>query len=957
MINASDALNNPLAIQTAILTDYMDRLEGNQVVVDANNSFNFLLEAFSQVVADATVATDDKLKGLYPIRAKTTKELFNHISDYEYVGFFSYPASLKMTIMLHRDYLVRNAVEVPDTNYQLVVIPADTVFSVGRFKFGLYYPINIKINKVIDTISASYDVTEINPLKNLATNSIEVKTNTYQGIDLVAIEFEAYQFDKVIYVESINPNIGFIKKYQHSNRFFAIRVFDTTSGEKKELNYSLSDGIYDINKPTINLKVYPESNEISIAVPQIYLTKGTVGTKLQVEIYTTIGEIDASLNNLQLSDITANFALNSPNTDLTYTNILKKIPTIIISPLASRVVGGANNLSFDEMKDYTIYHNNALSVPITRMDLDRFFTRNGFTYMAKVDNLTDRRYYAYRRLYLDNTDLGVANGNLTILHSEADSISGVLYQNNDTIVILPTVIFKYVPTVGKFEILDDATTNIIKNSYGNQLANLLNAANYYCNPHHIVISTLDRYPDCDIYDLFTVTTSNVIFVEENPYLSAQLSLINVIAKHINNGSGGYTIRIGIQRSEDLNNVTEDNFRCCLTATSKEGFRIGVIGSYVGQYNGLDIFDFSLSTNYKINGTRITLTNFKTVNADYPAEYEIELSGQMNIATFVKKSIFPNVNQSDTVLNYLTDDDGTWLGVSLQSFDYSLGSNLSDILDPNLLTNWTNVQYELYETNVPLTYEHDVYELNPDGTLKYTIDSVSNEVLLNKLHSVGEIVYDELGNIVYQHRVGDVVLDAGGTPIMKASRIKDFTIDISAYEYSHNVVINDFMINLSADLASYYDTIREMNKSVLENTDIYFKPIVTTNNGYYKVNNSVTIESSLELSFVFNCYVNQATIDDNNMITAIEDKIIAIVNSHLSDTLISLTEIAADIKSQLSSYINSIDTISLNGDSNVQTLMNIDVDKSPKLGMKLTVGRDGRLAYTPKITINFKPLDI
>lgn len=954
-MDVSTALNNPLEIQRIVLDEYISRIDEQDVeIADANNAFSFLLETTSQIVAQATNVIDNKLSALYPIRASTTENLYNHISDYEYVGFFSYPAPLKLTMMLHRDYLVKNAVAVAGTNYKLVIIPADTIFTIGRFQLGLYYPIHIKINTLINTISVSYDTTDENPLKSLATNTIEVKADNFNGINLISFEFDTYQFNKVTYTESINPKIGFIKKYQYNNKFYAIRVFDISSGSKVELNYTLSDAIYDTSKATVILKILPEENAITVNLPQIYLTNGKVGTKLQLEIYDTLGAIDASIVNVNLEDITANFAMNNPNTDLTYTNILRTIPTIIIQPSNTRITGGSNNMSFDEIKDYTIYHNNELSVPITRMDLNKFFSKNGFSYMAKLDNLTDRRYYAYRKMYNGDEVLGVTNSTLTIPFDEDTPNTSILYQNNESIVILPTTIYNYNSNTNKFLVLSDTEANVIRNSNNTDLANILNNGNHFGNPHHIVITTADRYPSCSFYDLFTTKATNVTFLEENVYLSAQLSLVSVVIRHLNNGAGGYVIRVGMQRSEDIQDTEYSLLKCCLTATSKEGYRVGLVGTYINTYNGIDVFDFTLTTNYKISKDRITLTNMKTSDDAFPDEYEIDLSGIMHIATFVKKSLFPSITQNEDILSYSTDDDGSWLAVSLQKFEYSLGNNLDDVIDANLLTTWTPVEFRKYEVDVPLLYDHDVYETNEDGTLKYTI--VGDEITLNKIHSIGDVVYAD-GEIVYQHRIGDTLFDASGNTVEVSSRMKEFTLTLNGYEYSHNSVITDFHKTLSATLSSYYDTIREMDDSVLENTNIFFSPLITTNAGYYKINNSTTITSSLELSFEFNCYVSQATLDDEVLLSSINEKINNIVISHLSDTIISLTVIAADVKNTLSAYVNSIDCLSLNGMNDVQTLMNINVDKSPKIGRKLVVGSDGRLVYEPLITINFKALDL
>ena len=102
MINPSTLLTNPLCIQNVMISDLQSRVTGGLVLVDANNSFAFMLETFSRIVADATNATDTKMNALYPARANTTEDLYNHLSDFDYVGFFSNPASLNMTMMFNK---------------------------------------------------------------------------------------------------------------------------------------------------------------------------------------------------------------------------------------------------------------------------------------------------------------------------------------------------------------------------------------------------------------------------------------------------------------------------------------------------------------------------------------------------------------------------------------------------------------------------------------------------------------------------------------------------------------------------------------------------------------------------------------------------------------------------------------------------------------------------------------
>lgn len=947
-------LNNPVNIQHAIINDYEQRLDGAGYIADANNSFMFLLEAFSRTVAESTVAIDTKLNALYPRRAVTTKDLYNHLSDFDYIGFFSSPASFKMAILLHRSYLIDNAIQVPDTNYKLVIIPKDSIFTVGRFKLGLYYPIHIRINTLINNVSAVYDTTEINPLHSLNTNALSVKTVPYNGLDLVSIEFEAYQFDKVVKTEAINVDLGFIKKYVYDDKFYAIRVFDDISG--KELSYTMSDSVYDPEKATVQLKVFPETNEVQLSIPQIYFTSSLVNNRLRIEIYTTLGSLDASISNIELGDITANFTLSNPIGDITYTTILRNIPTIIITPIDTKIIGGSNGYTFDQMKDHTIYHNDATTVPVTRLDLEKFFDRKGFISYCKLDNLTDRRYYAFKKLLYDNGHLSVANGSLKIDLAEADAHNSIIRHSNDTITILPTTLYKYVDDNSRFTLVSNTERSTLSSLSQQALANILNTTNYYVNPHHVVIDTSDRYPVCNIYDLFSVSAKDVIFIKENIHLSAQLNVVTTDIRHLVDGSGGYTLRIGIQKTSELASTPQSDINIYLSIKTVGGFRVGMRGVYFNTYNNIDVYDFHLETDYRIADGKINITNL-TNSSGYILDNSILLSGEFHIATFVKKNQFA-VAQDYDILAYLVEDDDSWLSVSVQKMSYALGYDLSDVVDTNLLVNWTGSTYATYTEDVYLTYEHDVYETNAYGGLVYSIDPISGNVVLNKLHTAGDIVTDSItGEPIIQHHTGDIIKDANGLPMMIASKIKDFIIEISAYDYRHQVVSTDFLINFSKQLKSYHDSVREMNQNILENTRCYFKPIATSGIGTFKLNNITTIMTNLELSFELSCYVPQIVAEDQDLLAVIKNKIIEVISDGINDNIISAIAITASVKDILPDYINSIDLVSMNGNLIIQTLMNITTDKSPRLGFYINLGSDNKLMFQPKVVVNFKSLDI
>ncbi len=945
-------LNSPLSIQQNILEDYEKRIDGEGIVVDPNNTFMFLLESFSRLSSEMTNTIDEKLRQVYPRRAISTDDLYNHLSDYDYVGFFSSPATLPMRFMLHKDFILSNAVPVPGTNYNKVVIPKDTVFDVGGYKFSLYYPIEIRVNPIVNSISIVYDTTETNPLSSLNTNTITSEELVTNGITLIAFEFLTYQFDKLVTDEPVNTNMGFIKKYQFEDKFYAVRVWDAVSGN--ELYITMSDEVYDPLRGTVILKVYPESNEIVLDIPQIYFTNNIIGNQLRVELYTTLGEVDINLSTLRLDDVKANFSLDSVNTNKIYTSVLRNIPTIIIAPTIQRVQGGSNGYTFDQIKDAVVYHTGSQAAPITNMDLDNYFSTNGFRAYKKIDNLTDRRYYAYKKLVVDD-EIAVANGTLSIKPDNLINNDFVTQPTNSLLVILPGMVYRFNPAGNRFLPLANTEVVNLASMSNQELAEELNLNQHLINPYHIVLRTEDRYPTAKLYDMFNIHTNNISFLKENVNLSAQLTIVSAQITHLTNGSGGYAIRLGITKTKEFDTIPINDRQVYLSINTVTNSKVGVVGTYVEEYETLSVYDFILETSYNINDDTIEIDNLTNTSGGTLSN-PIHMKDKFYITTMVKKAHFPSTPQDNSILPYFPEDDNTWLMVSLQSVDYQLGISLADVLDTNLLVNWSPEEYATYQMDELLYYEHDVYELDGNGNIAYTING-SGDVETNKLHDMGDPVLDGSGNPIIAHHVGDVILDISGNPTVISPRITEYIIELAGFDYRNAVVDSRFYTNLAEKLNTYYPTIRNMDENILENTKVYFKPITSLGTALYKLNNQTTIAASLSLSFEFKVFVTQSVFSDTNLIATIEAKIADVIDIALSDKIISMMSITTMIKAELDEYIQSIDAISINGDTSIQTLTNIDIDKSPRLGKKLVVDDSGELLFDRQITIEYQALDV
>ena len=156
-------LNSPMNIAAMALDEIHDRLNGTRIIADPNSPFCHLLEFGSSISAMTIQAIEEKFPLLYAQRAQSMEDLFMHMSDYDYLSLYATPASTTLRMAFPKKYLIDNALKYND-NYKQVTIPKDTVFMIGKYPFGIYYPINILINNYTRTFTVVYDTTYSNPL-------------------------------------------------------------------------------------------------------------------------------------------------------------------------------------------------------------------------------------------------------------------------------------------------------------------------------------------------------------------------------------------------------------------------------------------------------------------------------------------------------------------------------------------------------------------------------------------------------------------------------------------------------------------------------------------------------------------------------------------------------------------------------------------------------------------------
>lgn len=737
-------LANPSMTQYLAIQDIESRLGGNIVIPDPNNAFTMLLDASSSLCAQFVRQEDKRFDAIYKQRALTAQELYPFMSDYDYVNLMASPASIKIRLFLSKDWVIANAVSFDD-NYDKLLIPATTQFTIGSHYFGLYYPIQILVNKISEVISITYDVTDDNPLKTFSTNMLDsVSEYEYSGETFVDIVFDAWQFQTTTTTEIAIVETGFSKSYAYPNQFYAARVYTQLNGSSDwtELTYSMSRMVYDPSVATALITPYTDTSVVKIEIPQIYFTSGLVGQSVKVVLYTTEGAINVSLSDTEADGMQVNFDTNSSP----YAAPLLRIPSLNILPYNTTVIdGGSNPMSFSDFRKAVVSDTLYTRAPISNLQLTAEVEKYGYSLYKYLDNITDRLLFAGAALNFDDGSAvpTIVSGVLLNKDVIAAASNTLLSLSDGLVTILPSTIFKYTTSTDLSVPLSNDEVTYLKNLPPTSLVAELNNNIYTRQPFHIVLSTNSNTPVAKTFNLMTPTMSSLIFNYENVHSASQISITNSVITHENNGTGGFLIKLGVKRSAALASADPSQFKIVLYANDKSGVRVHFEAAYFGSSDSIDVFTVSIPLTYHLSIDGY-MTSTALTEANITDSCQLALTEVFDIRLCVPKTFEPNVAQNATLAaNVSTTYTDTYLVVAQQTMTVEFGEDMSALLYNIVTTTWGNEVYAVYPQDVYQTYGKDEYLFDSKGMLvsSTVTDATTGKKSLSlvKIHSKGDEV--------------------------------------------------------------------------------------------------------------------------------------------------------------------------------------------------------------------------
>lgn len=952
----TDLLSNPMCIASLSLKELENRIGGDAIVADPNSPACHLLEMSSSLTAAAIKSIDDRMPQIYPLRANTMEDLEHHMSDYDYLRMYANPATTVLQLVYAKKYLYENALAISE-QLKKVTIPRDTVFTIGRYPFGMYYPVNILINTFTKSFTTVYDTTKINPLFSLTTNIVNNYSMTYKGVEYLVVEVPVYQFARSTVEKTVVSETGFAEKFVYNNNFYAIRIFTVKNNVYTELAQSQSTVVYDAQKPTALVRVLPDEHKIKVIIPQVYMTEKLMGSKIVADIYTTTGPLQIAHENLDASSITINYGLGSRDTDK-YSNILRGYPYDNIVRLGSDISGGTAPVSFDTLRDRVVNDRLYETVPITEAEIINYLEDRDFTVTKYKDNVTDRIYYAYHVLE-DSASKIVASrpARLEIAADYTDKYATCLKQSDDSFTILPTTWYRYNESKDCVYPLTLDEANAIINKGKSAFAHELNTYLYYKSPFHMRVDLANYYPKVVTFNLMTPEATNLKFDAENYNLTYKMYAYDALLQHKDNGVGGYELRISVDKTDDVKKLSEDDLLVYICTNTKDGYAVGGVAKYLQETGTRSVYALDIATNYHLTeDDRIGITNLQNESIVL-SEHMIPMLTEFTLIFLIKRTaIVGSYNDAPAEVTQGVPNEQllTHVGMSRQTVTLNFGHSLANVIkNTTEITNTSRV-YETYELDVPLLYDDDVYQRNEDGSLAYTEED--GKISLIKLFSAGDQVQDANGIPVYKHRAGDVKTDLYGNPIVKKEREKRYYVDglfIDAKIFaSERTAEQSFVNGIYQTLAGYFADLETLQSQLLERTHVYFKCAKSTGLATFNLGDGLKTKENIELSFKINCFVPSYVKKDLKLQDTIKERTCDAIEKAIRTKEISMLDIFSDVQDKLVGYIDHFDLLGINGDVKLQTFVIEDNDAYPSIRRKLVLSDDNVLSLENDIDINF-----
>lgn len=768
---ALEGIKTPQVLQSYILDKFSEASDSKFVITDPNNVAAFLVEAFATMGSNVLRRVDDSvLPAIYPSRAISTADLYKHLSDYDYVGIFSYPAQATIMMIFDVSYLMTNGIPVDagtSSSVRQLIIPETTHFTVGQYDFGLYYPIKLRVSPTTRMFVAEYDTTKTNPLKVLSTNTLEYELHKSNGLTYAFVTIPVYQFSTSTTVEPLVNGSGYRRVIDYTDKFYAIKCTAETfvEGEGwaiRELALSMSGRTYDPDEPTAVFTVDVDNNQCIVEIPYVYFTKEIIRGNLRVDIYTTKGRLNYTVPADTADFVTIDmFSSDLDSTVAKFVEPFRTMPGLEAHPYTEQITGGSNGYSYEELRRRIINDSFGMKVLQTPKDVETYFSNEGYVVSLYKDGITDRVYNAHATLrWTDDSIVACASIDTLITKSTLDESRTVIRVLDNTYTILPSTRYKLDVDSGLCVPLTDSELQNLNDMPLVDRVKAFNTNEYTICPFHIQVSTASKYPTTAVFDLTDADIDSNVFLTSRERVDKSLSVSSALMEVVPTDYTGnkdmttdkYRLTINVTRS-GLDNVTAvmldegvegvKQFRVLVGIKKLDGSFIFAEADYIQRSGNVDVFrmDISATAAFTQVGNEYAV-RLKAPFTSAEEGVDVLLTSEVRIVLLLRKLLFSDnvvITQdylSSDFTNSGLDDLPMFSAVCENRLIVHFGKLLNE-LDARMSLMYSDEKYREYETTEFKVLEHPIYETvdgTPNGVPRYDVNALENEgklVLIEK----------------------------------------------------------------------------------------------------------------------------------------------------------------------------------------------------------------------------------
>jgi len=870
---------DPIKMQSYIL-DYHERImNGNYDIVDPTNPFMMLLEASCVTAAGSTINHINTLGKLYPRLGSKKEDTYRHLSDAELTNMFTVPAEAKIVFMINVANLKQYGYRPSGANYVTMTLPEYTEVTVSNTTFTLLNDINIIL----------YDDNEIFVEQQISNLDIGVKdigiiqpyiNSGTDGVSWIMFETIVKQVKRRLFKDTIIIADGYNRKIQLTDQYFYSNVSyknESTAGEYVAINKSHSDEYIDPYIPTIYIN--HNDTDVNYKIPDIYLVEKLITGNLNIELFETKGKLYLPINKYKIQD----FIITLGNYGKSEAAAVSK--NIMMLATSRYVVdGGMSEITYEELQNSIIYNTTGENdLPITDYEIKQRGKFNGFEVFKALDIITERLFIASKNiseLTNDNTttraDIFI---NTTKLMLNELPITDKIYTDNDIIIIKSGAVFKEedynVKLVSDYEInAINTLTNPEKEIY-------FTDKRYFITPFYYIIDKTDYVVNSRVYDMDQPVINSMKLVGKNNNMNAR---VNTAQGGIVTTTTGYTLAFTIVGNNDFGDIDPTKIFAQLAIPIANS---NLMAYYTGQYDfNTQRITFTIDTDFYIDeDNNIILTNGDAIVSIIKTE--LTLNAVLHIYA-LDSDIIDDTGYLHSEMNFITSD--TTVVFSKEIINITLGNNIEYIWN-RVNNTYSDRMYQTYPIDVPLVYEKNVYDIDPNTN---TIFDITKTVRSDKLTFT--VVNDTTYALVLNSTDYSYLSDADATmdeirdgliteitdtnvSVVKTKREDNITIALAntfQYDVTINSVLYSYVSDSDATLVEIQDgliaAITDVNVTVTATID-GINIIAIADGGDYTISvdptnltlSNISLADSLIITGISTIGDYSITVDDPNIV--------------------------------------------------------------------------------------------